>query len=143
SASSTEIYAILSSLSEVSIRQDLAVTGSVNQRGDIQPIGGVNVKIEGFFDVCRERGLRGTEGVLIPQQNVNDLMLRHDIVEAIKKKKFHLYPVESIDDGIEILTGVRAGRQLSNGEFEQGTMNYLVDRKLREYSEHLKELSGV
>ncbi|MEE9288109.1 MAG: S16 family serine protease, partial [Bacteroidota bacterium] len=138
-----EIYAILSSLAEVSIRQDLAVTGSVNQRGDIQPIGGVNVKIEGFFDVCRERGLRGTEGVLIPQQNVNDLMLRHDIVEAITKKKFHLYPVESIDHGIEILTGVRAGRRLSNGEFEQGTMNYLVDRKLREYSEHLKELTGV
>ena len=143
SASSTEIYAILSSLAEVSIRQDLAVTGSVNQRGDIQPIGGVNVKIEGFFDVCRERGLRGTEGVLIPQQNVNDLMLRHDIVDAIKKKKFHLYPVKTIDNGIEILTGIRAGRRLSNGEFDQGTMNYLVDRKLREFSEHWKELSGV
>ena len=141
SASSTEIYAILSSLAEVPIRQDLAVTGSVNQRGEIQPIGGVNLKVEGFFNVCKQRGLTGTQGVLIPHQNIHDLMLRHDVVEAIEKKKFHLYPLKTIDEGIEILTGIRAGKQLSNGEFERGTVNYLADRKLREYSRRWKELA--
>lgn len=141
SASSTEIYAILSSLAEISIRQDLAVTGSVNQRGEIQPIGGVNQKIEGFFNVCRRRGLTGTQGVLIPYQNIDDLMLRHDVVDAIKKKKFRLYPIRTVDEGIEILTSIKAGKRLSNGNFERGTINDLVDRKLREYSARWKELS--
>lgn len=141
SASSTEIYAILSSVADVPIRQDLAVTGSVNQRGEIQPIGGVNEKIEGFYSVCKQRGLSGTQGVLIPHQNINDLMLRHEVVESVRKKKFHLYPVKTIDEGIEILTGIKAGRRLPNGEFEKRTINDLVDRQLRKYSEHWKELS--
>jgi predicted ATP-dependent protease len=105
SASSTEVYAMLSSLSGVPIRQDLAVTGSVNQHGQVQVIGGVNLKIEGFFDVCRARGLTSTQGVLIPQGNVRDLMLRHDVVDAVKERKFHIYAVDTIDEGIAILTG--------------------------------------
>jgi len=111
SASSTEVYAILSSLSGVPLRQDLAVTGSVNQNGEIQPIGGVNQKIEGFYDVCKAKGLTGRQGVLIPHRNVKDLMLRHDVVEAVRAKKFHIYPVRTIDEGIEILTGVKAGKK--------------------------------
>jgi predicted ATP-dependent protease len=105
SASSTEVYAILSSISGVPIRQDLAVTGSVNQHGQIQVIGGVNLKIEGFFDVCKARGLTGKQGVLIPHGNIHDLMLRHDIVDAVREKKFHVYCVKTIDEGIAILTG--------------------------------------
>ncbi len=105
SASSTEVYALLSSLSEIPLRQDLAVTGSVNQHGEIQPIGGVNLKIEGFFDVCKTRGLSGKQGVLIPHQNVKDLMLRHDVVEAVQRSQFHVYSIKTIDEGIELLTG--------------------------------------
>ena len=108
SASSTEIYAMLSSLSGLPIDQGLAVTGSVNQHGDIQPIGGVNLKIEGFYDVCRNRGLNGRQGVIIPQQNVRDLMLRHDVVEAVTKGHFRIYAVSTIDQGIFLLTGARA-----------------------------------
>ncbi len=103
SAASTEVYALLSSLSGLPIRQDLAVTGSVDQAGNIQPIGGVNQKIEGFFDVCKARGLTGTQGVLIPRKNADDLMLRHDVVEAVRQKKFHIYSINTIDEGIEIL----------------------------------------
>jgi lon-related putative ATP-dependent protease len=114
SASSTEIYALLSALAAAPIRQDLAVTGSVNQQGDIQPIGGVNEKIEGYYDVCRVKGLTGNQGVLIPIENVDDLMLRDDIVEAVAKGKFHIYPVATIDQGIEILTGVKAGGRNPN-----------------------------
>lgn len=142
SASSTEIYAILSSLSGVPIRQDIAVTGSVNQNGEIQPIGGVNQKIEGFYDVCKAKGLSGTQGVIIPYQNIQDLMLRHDVVEAVKERKFHIYPVKTIDEGIEILTGVKAGKRLKNGSFEPGTINYLVDQQLRQFAKRWKELSG-
>ncbi|MCK7467452.1 MAG: hypothetical protein MZU91_04520 [Desulfosudis oleivorans] len=109
SASSTEIYAILSSLSELPLRQDIAVTGSVNQKGEIQPIGGVNQKIEGFFDVCRARGLTGGQGVMIPQLNVPELILRKDVVKAVAEGKFHIWPVKTIDEGIELLTGVPAG----------------------------------
>jgi lon-related putative ATP-dependent protease len=141
SASSTEIYAILSSLSGIPLRQDLAVTGSVNQNGEIQPIGGVNQKIEGFYDVCKAKGLTNTQGVLIPHQNVKDLMLRHDVVEAVKAKKFHIYPVKTIDEGIEILTGVKAGKRRSDGTFEPGTVNYLADARLREYAQRWKELT--
>lgn len=142
SASSTEVYAILSSLSGIPLRQDLAVTGSVNQNGEIQPIGGVNQKIEGFFDVCKAKSFTGTQGVLIPQQNIKDLMLRSDVLEAVKKKKFHIYPVKTIDEGIEILTGVNAGKRLRNGSFEPGTVNALADQRLREYATRWKEMSG-
>jgi lon-related putative ATP-dependent protease len=138
SASSTELYAILSSLSDLPIRQDIAVTGSVNQKGEVQPIGGVNHKIEGFFDVCKAKGLTGTQGVMIPSLNVRNLMLREDVVQAIKDGNFHIYTVMTIDQGIEILTGVMAGERQPDGTFPEGTVNYLVDKHLREYAERLK-----
>jgi hypothetical protein len=111
SASSSEIYALLSALSGLPMRQDIAVTGSVSQQGDVQPIGGVNEKVEGFYDVCRIRGLTGTQGVLIPMENVEDLMLRDDVIDAVAAGKFHVLPVARIEEGIEILTGVPAGRR--------------------------------
>ncbi len=121
SASSTEIYAILSSLSGLPLRQDIAVTGSVNQKGEIQPIGGVNEKIEGFFDVCKAKGLTGRQGVMIPHLNIDDLMLRKDVVKTVEEGKFRIYPVKTIDQGIEILTGVEAGEKMENGKFKEGT----------------------
>ncbi|MBN2071759.1 MAG: AAA family ATPase [Candidatus Krumholzibacteriota bacterium] len=130
SASSTELYAILSSLSGLPLRQDLAVTGSINQNGEIQPIGGVNEKIEGFFNVCQSKGLKGTEGVIIPWQNVQDLMLSEKVVEAAKKGRFHIYPVKHVDEGISLLTGVKAGKQLSSGKYTKGSVNDIVQRRL-------------
>lgn len=132
SASSTEIYALLSALSGCPVRQDLAVTGSVNQQGDVQPIGGVNEKIEGFYDVCRIKGLTGNQGVLIPAPNVEDLMLRKDVVEAVADGRFQVYPVNTIAQGIEILTGVRAGGRDSAGKFEADTVFAKVDERLQE-----------
>jgi ATP-dependent Lon protease len=131
SASSTEVYAILSSLSRLPLRQDIAVTGSINQKGEIQPIGGVNEKIEGFFDVCRAKGLTGSQGVIIPQQNIQNLMLREDVIAAVTAGKFHLYPIKSIDEGMEILSGVEAGLMKEDGTFEEGTLNHLVDQELQ------------
>ncbi len=142
SASSTEIYALLSSLSGLPLRQDIAVTGSVNQKGEIQPIGGVNEKIEGFFDVCKAKGLTGRQGVMIPHLNVDDLMLRKDVVQAVKEGKFHIYPVRTIDQGIEILTGVEAGERTEDGRFKEGTVNDLVDKKLRELGMKIREFEG-
>jgi ATP-dependent Lon protease len=142
SASSTEIYAILSSLAELPLRQDIAVTGSVNQKGEIQPIGGVNEKIEGFFDVCRARGLTGKQGVMIPHLNLGDLMLRKDVVQAVKEKKFHIYPVKTIDQGIEILTGVEGGERLEKGQFKKGTVNFLVDQKLLDLGMKIREFES-
>jgi ATP-dependent Lon protease len=142
SASSTEVYAILSSLSGLPLRQDIAVTGSVNQNGEVQPIGGVNQKIEGFFEVCRNRGLTGKQGVMIPHQNVGDLMLRKDVVEAVAAGKFHIYPVQNIDQGIEILTGVAAGKKENDGTYPVGTVNHLVDQKLRELAKRMKEFEA-
>lgn len=126
SASSTELYAILSSLGEIPLRQDIAVTGSINQKGEIQPIGGVNEKIEGFFRVCKSRGLKGAEGVIIPEQNVPDLMLNGEVVEAVAQKKFHIYPVRSVDEGIAILTGLPAGKPSRTGAYPKGTVNRIV-----------------
>jgi predicted ATP-dependent protease len=139
SASSTEIYALLSALSELPLRQDLAVTGSMNQRGDIQAIGGVNEKIEGFFDTCRIYGLTGTQGVLIPASNVEDLMLREDVLDAVEGGNFHIWPVSRVEQGIELLTGVPAGQR--NGElgFEPGTVFARVDARLREMARTMKE----
>lgn len=142
SASSTELYALLSSLSNLPLRQDIAVTGSVNQKGEIQPIGGVNEKIEGFFDVCRAKGLTGRQGVIIPHLNVGDLMLRKDVIQAVKEGKFHIYPVKTIDQGIEILTGVEAGERLDGAGYKEGTVNYRVDQKLRELGMKIKEFEG-
>jgi lon-related putative ATP-dependent protease len=142
SASSTEVYAILSSLSGLALRQDLAVTGSLNQKGEIQPIGGVNEKIEGFFGVCRAKGLTGTQGVLIPHQNAQNLMLRTDVVAAVREGKFHVYPVRTIDEGIEILTGVEAGLAREDGSYEEGTVHGLVDRELQRLASGWKSFSG-
>lgn len=140
SASSTEIYALLSSLSGLPIKQHFAVTGSVSQLGEIQPIGGVNEKIEGFFDVCTARGLAGNEGVLIPALNVGDLMLRKDVVEAVAAGRFRIHPVRTIDEGIEILTGVKAGeRNAEDGRYPTGTVNFLVDERLADLAEGLRE----
>ncbi len=135
SASSTEIYALLSTLSGLPLRQDMAVTGSVNQKGEIQPIGGVNQKIEGFYKVCLAKGLTGTQGVMIPHQNVKDLMLDDDVVGAVAKGEFSIYPVNTIDQGIEILTGVRAGRLNSDGHYETDTVNYFADKKLQTFAD--------
>ena len=139
SASSTELYAILSSLSGIPINQSFAVTGSVNQKGEIQPIGGVNDKIEGFFQVCKMRGLDGTHSVIIPKQNVKNLNLSDEIVEAVKNDIFHIYAISTIDEGIELLTGVPAGSKDENGNFPAGTINYLVYNKLKKYAEVSKE----
>jgi len=137
SASSTELYAILSSLSELPIKQNISVTGSVNQKGEVQPIGGVNQKIEGFFDVCKAKGLTGEQGVMIPHLNVRNLMLREEVVESVKEGKFQIYSVKTIDEGIEILTGIPAGEK-ADGTYPEGTVNYLVDKRLKEYADRLK-----
>lgn len=142
SASSAELYAILSSISEAPIKQNLAVTGSVNQKGQIQPIGGVNLKIEGFFRVCQAQGLTGDQGVLIPSQNLRNLMLNEDVVQAVKDAKFHIYTAKNVDEGIEILTGKPAGVKRKDGTYPKGTINYLVDKKLRGMTEKLKKLAA-
>jgi lon-related putative ATP-dependent protease len=134
SASSAELYALLSALSDVPLRQDLAVTGSVNQHGEVQAIGGVNEKIEGFFDVCRARGLTGTQGVLIPQSNVQHLMLRKDVIEACAAGKFAVYPVARIDEGIALLSGLAAGERGSDGSYPVGSINRRVEDRLRSFA---------
>ena len=139
SASSTELYAILSSLSGIPINQAFAVTGSVNQKGEIQPIGGVNDKIEGFFQICKMRGLDGSHSVIIPKQNVKNLNLSDEVIEAVKNNKFHIYAISTIDEGIELLTGVPAGSKDENGNFPAGTINYLVYNKLKKYAEISRE----
>jgi lon-related putative ATP-dependent protease len=138
SASSTELYAILSSLAGVPIKQNIAVTGSVNQKGEVQPIGGVNQKIEGFFDVCKAKGLTGDQGVMVPHQNVRNLMLREDIVQAVRDGKFHIYAVKTIDDGIEVLTGIPSGERQADGTYPEGTLNYRADRQLAEFADRMK-----
>src|SRR6266850_2197855 len=139
SASSTEIYALVSALSGLPLRQDIAVTGSINQQGDIQAIGGVNEKIEGFYDVCRIKGLTGTQGVMMPESNVEDLMLREDVLEAVAAGKFHIWPVAKIEQGIEILTGSTAGKKKGDGKFEPGTVFALMDERMSQMARTLKE----
>ena len=133
SASSTEYYCLLSAIANLPIKQSIAVTGSINQFGEIQPIGGANEKIEGFFDVCNHRGLTGTQGVIIPRTNVKDLMLREDVLAAVDEGRFHIWAVDTVDDGIEILTGIPAGKPDKKGEFPKGTVNYLVKKSLENY----------
>lgn len=140
SASSTECYAILSSLSGMPINQAIAVTGSVNQKGIIQPIGGVNEKIEGFYAICKKRGLTGEQGVIIPIQNVRNLHLSDAVIDSVKQGKFHIYAISTIDEGIEILTGVPAGKQTKSGTYPAGTINCLVYEKLKKYYENSKEV---
>jgi ATP-dependent Lon protease len=139
SASSTEVFALLSALSGLPIRQEIAVTGSVNQQGDIQPIGGVNQKIEGFFDVCRVLGLTGKQGVIIPAENIEDLMLRDDTIDAVARGQFQILPISTVEQGIEILTGVKAGARKADGAFEPDTVFALVDKRLREWATALKQ----
>ncbi len=134
SASSAELYALLSALADIPIAQNFAVTGSINQTGDVQAIGGVNEKIEGFFDLCRSRTLDGTQGVLIPASNVQHLMLREDVVEAVREGRFRVHAVAHVDDGIELLTGVPAGERAANGHFSQGSINSLVEDRLRMFA---------
>jgi predicted ATP-dependent protease len=139
SASSTELYAILSALSGLPIKQRIAVTGSVNQKGEVQAIGGVNEKIEGFFEVCKVKGFTGQQGVLIPESNIQNLMLKEEIVDAVKVGKFHIYSANTIDEGIEVLTGIKAGERRKDGAFKDGTVNYRVDKQLKDMAEKLKE----
>lgn len=139
SASSTELYALLSALSRIPIKQSIAVTGSVNQNGVVQAIGGVNEKIEGFFEICKTLGLNGDQGVMIPASNVQNLMLKEEIIEAAESGKFRIYPVKTIDEGIEVLTGVKAGEKGPDGSFEEGSINYRVDNRLREMAERFRE----
>jgi len=139
SASSTELYALLSSLSGLPIKQGIAVTGSINQKGEVQAIGGVNEKIEGFFETCKAKGLTGQQGVIIPESNVQNLMLKEEVVEAVRNGKFHIWPVKNVDEGIEILTGIKAGARQEDGTFEKDSVNYLVDKRLRELAEKMRD----
>ncbi len=138
SASSTELYAVLSSLSGLPVQQGVAVTGSVNQKGEVQPIGGVNEKIEGFFDICKAKGLTGRQGVIIPCQNMRNLMLREEVVDAVRQGQFHIYAVRTVDEGIEILAGVAPGEKAADGSYPEGTVNYLIDQRLSELAEGLR-----
>ena len=142
SASSTELYILLSALSELPIKQGIAVTGSVNQFGQIQPIGGVNAKIEGFYEVCKAKGLTGVQGVMIPATNVRHLMLKPEVIDAVREGRFHVWAIEHVDQGIELLTGVAAGEQLSDGTYPEGTVHYLVDKRLRALADIAKEFAA-
>ncbi|NYT12124.1 MAG: AAA family ATPase [Methanomassiliicoccales archaeon] len=138
SASSTELYSLLSALSGKPIKQNFAVTGSVNQKGEVQAIGGVNQKIEGFFELCKARGLTGEQGCLIPHSNVQNLMLKQEVLDAVKEGKFHIWPISTIDEGIEVLTGVSAGERKPDGSWEEGTINQLVQERLNQLAETIK-----
>ena len=142
SASSTELYALLSSLSSLPIKQGIAVTGSVNQFGEVQPIGGAIHKIEGFFDVCEMRGLTGEQGVIIPESNSRHLSLREDVVQAVRDGRFHIYPVKTIDEGISVLTGREAGAKDEAEQYPEGSVNFLVNQRLDELSEEWKKRGG-
>ncbi len=141
SASSAELYAMLSALSDTPLSQKIAVTGSVNQKGEIQAIGGVNEKIEGFYEVCREKGFKGKHGVIIPKSNIKNLMLKDEVIKAVKDKKFHIYAIKNVDEGIEILTGVKSGKRLASGKFPKNTINFKVSKKITEFTTRLNKLS--
>jgi predicted ATP-dependent protease len=134
--------ALLSALAEVPLYQGIAVTGSVSQKGEIQPIGGVNEKIEGFFDVCREKGLTGKQGVIIPEANVKDLMLKKRVVEAVREGRFHIFPIKHVEEGLEILTGKKAGRKKRDGSYPKGSLNERIEAKLKALNEIVKEATG-
>jgi lon-related putative ATP-dependent protease len=142
SASSTELYALLSSLANLPIKQGIAITGSVNQKGEIQPIGGVNEKIEGFFKTCKAKGLTGQQGVIIPQQNIDNLMLSEEVADAVSQGKFHIYPAKNVEEGIEILTGVPAGERQEDGTFPKETVFGRAAERLEEIRVTLKEEEG-
>jgi len=137
SASCAEIFALLSTLSNIPLKQSIAVTGSLNQKGDVQPIGGVNEKIEGFYDVCKLKGFKKGQGVIIPEQNVKELMLREDTLESVKKGDFHIYPIKRVEEGIEILTDVKSGSRTDAG-YEKNSLYNLVEKKIKELYEKSK-----
>jgi predicted ATP-dependent protease len=140
SASSAELYALLSSLAGIPLAQGIAVTGSVNQRGEIQPVGGINEKIEGFFDACRLRGLTGAQGVLIPEANVRHLMLREDVAVAVRDEAFHVYAVRTVDEGLTVLSKREAGEPGPDGSYPEGSFNEAVRRALIQNIERLKAM---
>jgi len=142
SASSTELYAILSSLAEIPLKQFIAVTGSINQKGVIQPIGGANEKVEGFFDTCKANGLTGEQGVIIPHQNVQNLMLEEEVIQAVEDGKFHIYPISTVDEGIEILTDLEAGELQEDGTYSPGSVHDLVQKRLDEMAEIVQRRGG-
>src|SRR5208283_5164205 len=139
SATCAELYALLSSIASVPLKQSFAVTGSMDQNGDVQPIGGVNEKIEGFFDLCKYRDLNGSHGVIIPRRNVKNLMVRQEVVDAVNEGKFFLYPIDKVEEGLEILTGMPAGEMLDDGTFPEGTLNWHVMRRLGEIAEAMEK----
>lgn len=143
SASAAELFALLSALAEVSLSQEIAVTGSVNQFGEIQPIGGVNEKIEGFFSVCKALGLTGNQGVIIPKANVQHLMLKDEVVEAVEKNLFHIWAIEKVEEGLEILTGIPAGKREPDGKFTPESIHARVYEKLRQYAYQLKDFFKI
>jgi len=134
SASSAELYALLSAIGNIPIKQSFSVTGSVNQHGKIQPIGGVNEKIEGYFDICKERGLTGEQGVLIPKANEKNLMLKSEVIEAVKADKFQIHSVETVDQGMELLTGIEMGEPDEEGNYPEETINYKVTQQLNKFA---------
>ncbi len=142
SASSTEIYVLLSAIAEVPLRQDVAVTGSVNQMGDIQAVGGVSEKIEGFYAICKQVGLTGSQGVIIPRKNIENVILNREVEQAIANGMFHVYGVETVNEGLEILTGLEAGRRTQRGTFKAGTVNSLVEKRLQEMARTMKEFGS-
>ena len=142
SASSAELYAMLSALSGVPISQDLAVTGSVNQKGEVQAIGGVNEKIEGFFEVCKMRGLNRKQGVLIPNSNIKNLMLKDEVIKEVEAENFSIYGIKTIDEGIEVLTGKKSGKRGKTGKFPKDTINFLIDERIKDFTEKFNALSG-
>lgn len=141
SASSTELYVLLSALSGLPIKQGIAITGSINQHGQIQPIGGVNYKIEGFYEVCKAKGFTGEQGVVIPKTNVRHLMLKQEVIDAVNEGKFNIWPVETVEQGIEILTGVQAGELQPSGEYPEGSVNYLVNKRLKSFADTAREFA--
>ena len=141
SASSTELFALLSAIADVPIHQGIAATGSVSQKGEVQPVGGVTRKIEGFFDICKHKGLTGNQGVIMPQKSIRDLMLKQEVVEAVKDGKFHIYPIKTVEEGIEILTGMKAGKRRKGGVYPKGTLYRLVDDRLRTMAEKTRDFA--
>jgi len=141
SATCTEVYALLSSLSGLPLKQGIAVTGSMNQKGEVQPVGGINEKIEGVFDVCAARGLTGIQGVIMPERNLRNLMLKKDVVEAVANGKFHIYPIKMVEEGMEVLTGRDAGERLPDGSYPEGTINHMVEKRLLELATTMKEFA--
>ena len=137
SASSSELFAVISSLAGIELKQGIAVTGSVDQRGAIQPIGGVNEKIEGFFDICNATGLTGEQGVMIPSRNIDNLMLKDEVLDAVKNNRFHIYAIDNVDEGIELLSGLPAGELGADGTYPEGSVFYNVDQKLQQYNQAL------